>query len=72
MKIDFIKEREEYTLWRKRNRVRLSDVAKYSNCSISTISRWENGIINISNELLEKYNEYIEKFNTGEIYARNE
>ncbi|HBQ25716.1 MAG TPA: hypothetical protein DD791_04930 [Syntrophomonas sp.] len=62
-----LKEREQYQIWRKRNRVRLVDVAKYCGCAISTISQWENNQTNMSDELIEYYNEFIEKFEKGEI-----
>ena len=71
MLIKNVNEREEFMLWRKRNRVRLRDVAKYINCSIPTLSRWESGDTNISQKLFVGYREYIEKFNAGEIHARN-
>lgn len=57
-----IREREQYQIWRKRNRVRLIDVAQYCGCAISTLSQWENGLTNISDELLVEYNEYIRQF----------
>ena len=62
-----LKEREQYQIWRKRNRVRLIDVSQYCGCCVSTISQWENGQINISNELLSSYNEFIEQFEKGKI-----
>lgn len=71
MIISYVKDREEYILWRKRNRVRLIDVARYSNCSIALLSLWENGKANISDGVLEKYNEYITLINEGKKYADN-
>ena len=70
--IDELKAREEYAIWRRRNRVRLLDVSKYIGVSIPVLSRWENGINGISDELLEKYNEYRVRFEAGEIHARNQ
>lgn len=67
-----LKEREQYQIWRKRNRVRLVDVAQYCRCHFSLISMWENGKQNISDEIFAKYNEYIKKFEEGRIYATNE
>lgn len=71
MNID-IKEREKYTLWRRRNRVRLIDVAHYCGVSVPLLSMWENGKENISPKTLEKYNEFIKEFEEGKIYANNE
>ncbi len=62
-----LKDREQYQIWRKRHRIRLIDVAQYCGCCVSTISQWENSQINISNELLSSYNEFIEKFEKGKI-----
>lgn len=62
MQIENIKEYEQFMLWRKRKRIRLEDIATYCNCSISTISRWENGIKALPNVILAKYKEYINKF----------
>lgn len=72
MKIEDIKEREEYTLWRRRNRVRLVDIAEYCGVSIPLISMWENGKVGISQETLKKYDEYIAEFEKGRVYATNE
>jgi len=62
-----IQGREPYQLWRKRNRVRLIDVAKYCGCSVSAISQWENNLINISDELVENYNKFIKEFEDGKV-----
>ena len=72
MKLIDIKEREKYTLWRRRNRVRLCDVAHYCGVSIPLISMWENGKQNISTKVLKKYDQYIAEFENGKIYATNE
>lgn len=71
MKLNNIEQREEFTLWRRRNRVRLVDIAKYCKCTIPLISMWENGKANISEEIFKKYNEYVELFNTGKIRVTN-
>ena len=57
-----LKKREEYTLWRRRNRVRLIDVAEYCGVSISLISLWENGKQGISPETLKNYDKYVAEF----------
>jgi len=53
---------ELYQIWRKRNRIRLTDIAKYCSCSASAISQFENEIIDLSPELFGKYNEFIRKY----------
>ena len=50
---------EKYQIWRKRNRIRLTDIAKYCKCTASAISQYENNIIDLSPEKEEKYNEFI-------------
>lgn len=67
-----LKEREKYIIWRKRHRVRLIDIARYCGCSIASISRWENGLVIMSDEIVSKYNDYINKYEEGKIYATNE
>ncbi|SHK41924.1 Helix-turn-helix [Desulforamulus aeronauticus DSM 10349] len=57
-----MKGRERYIIFRKRNRIRLIDVSRYCGCSASAISQWENNLINLSDELIAKYNEFIEEF----------
>lgn len=65
--IQNLKDREQYQIWRKRHRVRLIDVAKYCGCCASTISQWENNQTNMSDELIDYYDEFIEKFEKGKI-----
>ena len=67
-----LKKREEYTLWRRRNRVRLVDIAEYCGISISYISMWENGKRYIEPSIIKKYDEYITEFEKGRVYATNE
>lgn len=60
--VSSLEGRERYMVWRKRHRVRLVDIAKYCGCFISAISQWENNQINLSDQLLAKYNEFIREF----------
>ncbi len=60
-----LQEREQYQIWRKRNRVRLIDISQYCGCSESLLSRWENGKTNIDDYILSNYNEYIRQFEEG-------
>ena len=57
-----LREREYYTLWRKRNGVTLKEVASYIGVYDSTISRWERGIFNFADGKERKYDEFIEQF----------
>lgn len=59
--VDF-KSREQYTIFRRRNKVRLIDVAEYIGCSVSLLSKWERELVNISDEKVDLYNKFIETF----------
>lgn len=65
-------ENEQYQIWRKRNRVRLIDVANYCGCTAPAISQWENGLCSISDELKSKYDEFIEKINKKQVDKNNQ
>lgn len=34
---------EEFHLWRRRNKIKLKDVAEYCHCAVSLLSQWERG-----------------------------
>lgn len=61
MQIDIfdLYDSEKCQIWRKRNRIRLTDIAKYCKCTASAISQFENGILDLSDEKKDKYEEYI-------------
>ncbi len=68
MFIQELKERERFMIWRKRNKVNLTDVAKYCGCATSTISQFENSQTKkLSDKFLLKYQDYIYKYEKGEI-----
>ena len=71
MLIDKVRRHEEYALWRKRNRVRLVDIAQFVKCSYSLLSLWENGKANIDTEKLQRYNEFIRLFEERKIFIHN-
>ncbi|HHV73422.1 MAG TPA: helix-turn-helix transcriptional regulator [Thermoanaerobacterium sp.] len=51
-----------YMVRRKEKNLKLKDVAKYVGCSVSILSRFENGVCNISPDKERKYIEYIENY----------
>lgn len=65
--IQNLREHEKYQIWRKRNKLRLKDVANYCSCSVAALSLFENGELNLSDELLEYYDEFIEGVQKGII-----
>lgn len=60
------KSREQYTIFRRRNKVRLIDVAEYIGCSISLLSKWERELVNISDDKVNLYNKFIKTFSFNE------
>jgi transcriptional regulator with XRE-family HTH domain len=52
-------EREFYTLWRRRNNIKLKEIAQYLNCTDTLICKFEKGKCNISPDKIEAYNNYI-------------
>ncbi|MCY6372760.1 helix-turn-helix domain-containing protein [Clostridium ganghwense] len=57
-----LNERESYTLWRRKNKVTLSEISEYVGCTASLLSQWERGLCEISEEKIRKYNEFIKAF----------
>lgn len=57
-------ERERYTAIRRRNKIRLKDIADYVGCSIALLSKYENGLI-ISHDKVIKYKQFIEEHSTS-------
>lgn len=54
---------EQYTMFRRRNKVKLKDVANYIGCSISLLSRWEREEFNMSKDKVILYQKFIKEFN---------
>lgn len=69
--INDLREREQYSIWRRRNRVRLVDISRYCGCSISTISQWENSQINVNDKIIQAYDEFIKLFEQKRIHTYN-
>ena len=57
-----LKEREHYTVWRKRNKVKLKDVAEYLKISIPAVSRWERYEMDFFDNKQELYDKFIAEF----------
>jgi transcriptional regulator with XRE-family HTH domain len=53
-----IKERESFVIFRRRNKITLTDVAKAIKISIGTISRYEANKRDLTPEILEAYREF--------------
>ncbi|WP_307397812.1 helix-turn-helix domain-containing protein [Bacillus horti] len=55
-----LKQREIYTIKRKRKKIRLTQIAKVIGCSQSLLSRFEMGETGLHPDKLEKYQTYID------------
>ena len=62
-----VNNREKYIIWRKRNKITLAMIADYCKCSGAAISYFETGKRDLVPLLLERYNEFIRRFDNGEI-----
>jgi|BioPla2DNA2_1021312.scaffolds.fasta_scaffold00610_19 transcriptional regulator with XRE-family HTH domain len=62
-----LEEREQFVVWRKRNKITLEKVSQYIGCSISTLSRYETGKKKLYDDLLEKYREFKNKYEVQEV-----
>lgn len=67
MKMNELEEREQFVVWRKRNKITLEKVSQYIGCSISTLSRYETGKKKLYDDLLEKYREFKNKYEVQEV-----
>lgn len=66
-KVNELEEREQFVVWRKRNKITLEKVSQYIGCSISTLSRYETGKKKLYDDLLEKYREFKNKYEVQEV-----
>lgn len=57
-----LEEREQFVVWRKRNKITLENVANYLGCSISTLSRYETGKRQLCENLLLRYKQFKNNF----------
>lgn len=67
IKMNELEEREQFVVWRKRNKITLEKVSQYIGCSISTLSRYETGKKKLYDDLLEKYREFKNKYEVQEV-----
>lgn len=51
--------KEEIFLLRRRKGIKLTQISKEINCSISNLSRYENGKVEMSHDKVIKYKNYI-------------
>lgn len=52
-------DKTELFLLRRSKKIKLRQIADYLNCSVSLISRYENGKRQMSDEKVKKYKEFI-------------
>lgn len=64
--MDDLTEREKYILMRKRKKISLNELAQKIGCSISLLSKYENGKINIDQSKERKYKQIIREWGNSE------
>ena len=52
-----------YQIWRKKNRVRLFEVANYLGVTLQYVSMFENNYVNWDQNLIGRYKQFIKEFN---------
>ena len=55
----------QFKLWRISHGVRLVQVAEYCKTTPASISRWENGKMNLNESYIKSYQRFIEDFEKG-------
>ena len=60
---------KQFRRWRRNLDIVQQEVADYCDVNISTISRWENGLINLKLCNYLKVLEYMQKYETNSINA---
>lgn len=56
----------DYYLMRREKKIKLKQIADYIGCSIANLSKYENNLINMSNDKVQKYQEYIKNYKDRE------
>lgn len=57
----------DYYLMRRTKKIKLKQIADYIGCSIAHLSKFENNLVNMSDDKVRKYQEYIENYNEKEL-----
>lgn len=60
-------EREKYTLWRRKHKVKLQEVAAKIGCCVSLLSKFENNKANLSEYNKNAYDNFIRNFMEGKF-----
>jgi len=54
--------RESFTFFRRRNKIKLKEIAEYIGCGVPILSEFERGSANLSSEKLKLYKQFIDEF----------
>jgi DNA-binding transcriptional regulator YiaG len=57
-----LNDRDYCTLMRRKYNIKLAIIANYVGCSISTLSRWERGLIETSDFIIKRYLQFMEEY----------
>lgn len=53
-------DKDLYVIKRRKQKIRLISIAEYINCSPSLLSKYENDLVDMSEDKVSKYKEYID------------
>ncbi|MFL0248378.1 helix-turn-helix domain-containing protein [Candidatus Clostridium stratigraminis] len=56
-----LNDKDYCTLMRRKYNIKLKTIADYIGCSISTLSRWERGLIETSDFIIKRYLQFIKE-----------
>lgn len=57
-----LNDKDYCTLMRRKYNIKLKEIADYIGCSISTLSRWERGLIETSDFNIKRYLQFIREY----------
>ena len=57
-----LNDREQYTFFRRKHKIKLLDVAKYIGCSIPLLSLWERNLANMDIKKIKMYKLFVENY----------
>lgn len=61
MELMDLKQREIYTIKRRKKKIRLTEIALHIRCSQSLLSRYETGNCGLHSDKLKMYKQYIDE-----------
>lgn len=56
----------DYYLMRRDKKIKLKQIANYIGCSIAHLSKFENNLVNMSDDKIRKYQDFIKNYKDRE------